>query len=155
MHISSLRIQQYLVLQSDRFTELAHKMFSVAIVACLVSVAVGMTTQHGHHGHHTHPANHGHHGTHPTHEPNINENFMFHYDAHSHTMAVKTSKQCCLYMLSADEQTSVHSSTGLHAIEKNIIDLIDANTVTTAMDLTAMSHGLSHFCGKLTAMRLN
>ncbi|XP_061164325.1 uncharacterized protein LOC133173356 [Saccostrea echinata] len=130
-------------------------MISAIFVACLASAAMGMTTKHHGHGHVTH--HHGHH-TGPTHEPNINESFMFHYDAHSHSLAVKTHKNCYLYMLTADEQTSVHSSTGLHAIEKTVIDLIDANTATTAVssgDLTAMSHGLAHFCGKLSAMRLN
>ncbi|XP_061164326.1 uncharacterized protein LOC133173357 [Saccostrea echinata] len=112
---------------------------------------MGMTTKqhgHGHHGHHTGP----------THEPNINESFMFRYDAHSHTLGVKTNKMCYLYMLTADEQTSIHTSTGLHTIEKTAIDLIDANgsfTAVSSTDLNTMSHGLAHFCGKLTAMRLN
>eukprot|EP00105_Crassostrea_gigas_P002815 XP_011415475.1 PREDICTED: uncharacterized protein LOC105319576 [Crassostrea gigas] len=128
--------------------------FSVVFVACLVSVAVGMTTPpHHHHSHVSHPHHH-----HSTHEANINEAFSFHYDAHSTSLAVKTHRHCYLYMLTADEQTAVHTSTGLHSIEKTVIDLIDANSATTAVsaqDLTTMSHGLSHFCGKLTAMRLN
>ncbi|XP_022326772.2 uncharacterized protein LOC111126422 [Crassostrea virginica] len=124
---------------------------SVVLVACLISMALGMSTTRHHGHHHTHP-------THATHEPSINEVLSFHYDAHSSTLAVKTHRHCYLYTMTADEQTAVHTSTGLHAIEKTVIDLIDANSATTAVaahDLMTMSHGLSHFCGKLTAMKLN
>nr|XP_022320070.1 uncharacterized protein LOC111122572 [Crassostrea virginica] len=120
-----------------------HRLF---VLACLLSVAVAMTT-HGH----------GHHHTGPTHHP-INEAFSFHYDAHSHTMAVKTHRHCYLYALSSAEQTSVHSSTGLHSIEKTMIDLIDAHgnhVAVSTSDLTAMGHGLAHFCDKLAALRIN
>nr|XP_034301269.1 uncharacterized protein LOC117681345 [Crassostrea gigas] len=133
-------------------------MFSALFLISTVSVAVGMTTtaHHGHHhSHNTHV--HGHH-TGPTHEPNVNEGFLFHYEAPSHTLAVKTQRHCYLYMLTADQQTSVHTSTGLHAIEKSIIDLIDTNSPTvavTAQDLTTMSAGLSHFCRRLPALKLN
>uniref|UniRef100_K1Q816 Uncharacterized protein n=1 Tax=Magallana gigas TaxID=29159 RepID=K1Q816_MAGGI len=92
-------------------------LFSAVFLISTVSLAVGMTTtaHHGHHhSHNTHV--HGHH-TGPTHEPNVNESFLFHYDAHSHTLVVKTQRHCYLYLLTADQQTSVHTSTGLHAIE--------------------------------------
>ncbi|XP_022320067.2 uncharacterized protein LOC111122569 [Crassostrea virginica] len=141
-------------------------MFSVLVFSGIISLTLGMSTtpHHGHHhshqthvhAHHTGPT-HAHH-TRPTHEPNVNEAFSFHYDAHSHTLVVKTNRHCYLYSLTADQQTSVHTSTGLHAIEKTIIDLIDTNSPTVAVsaqDLTTLSAGLSHFCGKLPAMKLN
>eukprot|EP00105_Crassostrea_gigas_P002807 XP_011415466.1 PREDICTED: uncharacterized protein LOC105319567 [Crassostrea gigas] len=133
-------------------------LFSAVFLISTVSLAVGMTTtaQHGHHhSHHTHL--HGHHSK-PTHEPSISESFVFHFDAMTHTLAVRTNRHCYLYMLTADQQTSVHTSTGLHAIEKSIIDMIDTNSPTvavTAQDLTTMSAKLSHFCRQLPALKLN
>ncbi|XP_078324217.1 uncharacterized protein LOC111122573 [Crassostrea virginica] len=88
----------------------------------------------------------------------MNEVFSFHYDADSHNMAVKTHRHCYLYALSSAEQTSVHSSTGLHSIEKTMIDLIDAHgnhVAVSTSDLTAMGHGLAHFCGKLATLGIH
>nr|XP_011415435.2 uncharacterized protein LOC105319543 [Crassostrea gigas] len=122
-------------------------MYSFAILACLISTAVAMSTTRGHHHH-----------TGPTHSPDRNEAFVFHYNAQTQTMAVKTHRHCYLYTLSSAEHTSVHTNTGLHSIEKTMIDLIDAHGSFSAVslhDLTTMSHDLSHFCGHLTTMKIN
>nr|XP_022320068.1 uncharacterized protein LOC111122570 [Crassostrea virginica] len=133
-------------------------MFSLLILIGIMSTAVGMSTtpHHGHHhSHHTHV--HGHH-TGPTHEPNVNEAFAFHYEAATHTMVARTNRHCYLYLLSAEQQTSVHTSTGLHTIEKTIIDMIDMNSPTVAVsaqDLNTLSASLAHFCRNSPAVKLN
>ncbi|XP_061195738.1 uncharacterized protein LOC133203959 [Saccostrea echinata] len=112
------------------------------------NAAVLSTTTH--HPHHTKP--HAHHI--------VNEGLAFHYDHTTHIVALKINGRhhCYLYVLSAIEQQSVHTSTGLHAIEKNMIDLVDSHTSTatfTAQDLNQLSHNLHQFCGQGSALKLN
>uniref|UniRef100_K1QLZ8 Uncharacterized protein n=1 Tax=Magallana gigas TaxID=29159 RepID=K1QLZ8_MAGGI len=65
-------------------------------------------------------------------------------------MAVKSSLHICyLYKTSAQEQIDVHTSHGIHYIEKTLIDLIDAGSAMHPIpkeDVTAMSRQLAHFC---------
>lgn len=93
---------------------------------------------------------HGHHHTRTTHEAFETESFSFYYDYISHVMAVKSSLHICyLYKTSAQEQIDVHTSHGLHGIEKTLIDLIDAGSAMHPIpkeDVAAMSRQLAHFC---------
>ncbi|XP_048768753.1 uncharacterized protein LOC125675273 [Ostrea edulis] len=94
---------------------------------------------------------------HPHHNV-IEEGFAFHYDHTTHIVALKANHHCYLYVLSGAEQQSVHTSTGLHAIEKTMIDLVDTPATTvafTAQDLNLLSHGLHHFCGHAPVLKIN
>ncbi|XP_062586330.1 uncharacterized protein LOC134247955 [Saccostrea cucullata] len=122
-------------------------MFSVLLTFGLIPAVLSTTT---HHPHHTRP--HAHHL--------VNEGFAFHYDHTTHILALTITGRhhCYLYVLSAIEQQSVHTSAGLHAIEKNMIDLVDSHTSTATFnfhDLNQLSHNLRVFCGQVPAVKLN
>ncbi|XP_061176924.1 uncharacterized protein LOC133185628 [Saccostrea echinata] len=96
------------------------------------------------HAHQTHS-----HGTHPTHEASVGEFFAFFYDYHTHILLVRSAHTCYLYKTSPQEQIDVHSSHGLHTVEKNVIDIIDSNPtmVSTTHDaLVAMNARLGQLC---------
>ncbi|XP_065928435.1 uncharacterized protein [Magallana gigas] len=114
-------------------------MLSILLVlVSIVQTTVSTTTHHPHHG--------------------INEGLSFHYDAETHIMALKTHGHCYLYVLTAHQQHSVHTSMGLHAIEKTMIDLVDSHgsfVHFSAQELSLLSHGLGHFCAHATVLRIN
>ncbi|XP_062580453.1 uncharacterized protein LOC134242399 [Saccostrea cucullata] len=123
------------------------------IMASTTSEPMTTTTAHGHHHHHTHAPK-------TTHEPNELESFTFYYDYSTHVLAVKSSLHICyLYKTSAQEQIDVHTSHGLHVLEKNLIELIDAGSAMqpiTKDALTAMGRSLAHFCSHVQVyMQLN
>ncbi|XP_078315217.1 uncharacterized protein LOC144619846 [Crassostrea virginica] len=116
-------------------------MVCVLLFLSLVSVVYSATTTHHPHNGHI-----------------INEALSFHYDSATHIVAMKTHHHCYLYVLNAHEQQTVHTSTGLHAIEKKIIDLVDSHGTTvhfTAQDVNLLSHGLGKFCGHFTTLKIN
>ncbi|XP_056014375.1 uncharacterized protein LOC130052687 [Ostrea edulis] len=127
-------------------------MLTICLYVSCVSMALAATTKRPHH-HSTHMH---HTGTHPTHEPSVSESFFFYYDYHTHTLLVRASRhKCYLYQTSAQEQVDVHSSHGLHTIEKNVIDTIDSNapmTTVTHDDLVAMSNILGKKCGEMNTI---
>nr|XP_022294689.1 uncharacterized protein LOC111104831 isoform X2 [Crassostrea virginica] len=109
------------------------------------------------------PTTHAHHTHHPprtTHEPTELESLSFYYDYVTHMMAVKSSLHICyLYKTSDQEQIDVHTSHGLHAIEKTLIDLIDGGASLQPLSKDAvntMSRNIVHFCSHIQVfMQLN
>ncbi|XP_056014376.1 uncharacterized protein LOC130052688 [Ostrea edulis] len=132
-------------------------MLKVVVYTSCIYMALAATTMQPHSTHH-----HGHHhskATHPTHEPSEAEGFSFYYDYHTHILLVRSNRICYLYNTSAQEQMDVHSSHGLHTIEKNVIDIIDSNPTTTTVthdNLNATSARLGKMCGsRYTIHQLN
>ncbi|XP_062570214.1 uncharacterized protein LOC134232269 [Saccostrea cucullata] len=118
----------------------------IVLFLCCVYVALAATTtkrsQHSTHAHHPHS-----HGTRPTHEASVGESFSFYYDYHTHVLSVRSGHTCYLYKTSSQEQMNIHSSHGLHTIEKNVIDIIDSNPTMVSITpdaLVAMHAVLGH-----------
>ncbi|XP_062587816.1 uncharacterized protein LOC134249483 [Saccostrea cucullata] len=97
----------------------------------------------------THVHHHHSHGTQSTHEASVGEKFSFYYDYHTHVLSVRSGHTCYLYKTSSQEQMDIHSSHGLHTIEKNVIDIIDSNPTMVSMthdEMVAMYASLGHVC---------
>ncbi|XP_062570215.1 uncharacterized protein LOC134232270 [Saccostrea cucullata] len=120
----------------------------IILFSFCVYMALAATTtkrpQHSTHAHRPHS-----HGTRPTHEASVGESFSFYYDYHTHVLSVRSGHTCYLYKTSSQEQMNIHSSHGLHTIEKNVIDIIDSNPKMVSMThdaLVAMHAVLGHLC---------
>merc|ERR1711915_781850 len=131
-------------------------MLFVILAICFIGGSFGMTT----HTHRPHHSTHQHvshtHRPHATHDPHTNENFFFHVEGT--VLAVKHGKECFIYNLDAQQQMDIKTSHGLHEIEKNVIDIVDAGAVGTMLgtdDLQAISPKLPHYCGHNQAFSIN
>ncbi|KAK3579572.1 hypothetical protein CHS0354_019083 [Potamilus streckersoni] len=52
-----------------------------------------------------------------THEPNLNSWISFHYVYTTHQMAIRYHTMCYIFTLSGQEQTAVHTDSGLKTLE--------------------------------------
>uniref|UniRef100_A0A194AMT9 DUF732 domain-containing protein n=1 Tax=Pinctada fucata TaxID=50426 RepID=A0A194AMT9_PINFU len=117
-------------------------MLKILLLSVVATVGFAATTIKPHHSH----ASHNHHGTGPTHEPDEHHGYNFHYDHNSNMMAMRVGKHCYLQELTSQQQIDVHTSHGLVAIEKSMIDKLDMGAQTAPVNTDGMSKAIAHLC---------
>ncbi|XP_052774266.1 uncharacterized protein LOC128212914 [Mya arenaria] len=89
---------------------------------------------------------HAPHGSHATLEPGEHETYKFAYEPRTHLMVVASGHNCYILTLSDAEQTSVHTDSGLRAIELKSLGLISTGTQTMTTKDNLDAH-VVHVCG--------
>ncbi|KAL4236304.1 hypothetical protein ACF0H5_004691 [Mactra antiquata] len=103
-----------------------------SIVCLAVSMAATTTTKRPH--------------THATREPSEHDTFRFVYEPHNHLMLVINSHTCYMFTLTDAERISVHSDTGIAALEMKFLSSLGSATLTTPTE-DQLDRFLKHGCG--------
>ncbi|KAL4236313.1 hypothetical protein ACF0H5_004700 [Mactra antiquata] len=106
--------------------------FSILCLAIAMAATTTTTTKRPH--------------THPTWEPTEHDTFKFVYEPRNHLMLVINSNTCYMFTLTDAERVSVHSDTGIAALEMKFLSSLGTATLTAPTE-DQMDKFLRHACG--------